>query len=194
MAKPSFEKHLRRIVSMQLKPRKRGLVYVFTGEGAGKTTAALGHALRALGHGKKVVVVQFLKGRKSVGEYKAQEKLGALYEVRQFGRVPFVDLKHPSKEDVRLANAALDFAEKAALKKKPFLLILDEVNLAMAFGLVSTKRVLAFLRRVPWGVNVFLTGRRAPKAILDFADGATEMRLIRHPFERGVPAIEGIEF
>src|SRR3989338_2600719 len=115
--------------------RKRGIVYVFTGDGEGKTTAALGLGLRELGHGKKVVVIQFMKGRKYVGEYQVQSVLKN-YEVYQFGKEQFVDLKNPDKEDYRLAKEGLEFA-KQIIEARPDVLILDEINVAVSFGLLK---------------------------------------------------------
>jgi len=173
--------------------KRRGLVYLYTGEGEGKTTNALGLALRALGHGYKVIVVQFMKGRKNIGEYKIRERLGPDYEIYQFGRRGFVDLYNPSPEDVERARKALRFARKQ-LKKKPRLLILDEVNLAAAFGLVKVEDVLKLLDEAPPETTVVLTGRRAPKELLDRADLVTEMHEGKHPMAKGVPARKGIEY
>ena len=112
---------------------KMGKVYLWTGNGWGKTTSALGTALRAIGHGKKVIVIQFMKGwGDKIGEYKIRKKL-KLYEIHQFGRKGWVDLKKPTAKDKELARQGLEFAYKA-VKKKPFLLILDEVNLAPSTG------------------------------------------------------------
>ena len=114
---------------------------LYTGEGEGKTTTALGIALRAVGHGKRVVIVQFMKGRKSIGEYQIREKLKPLYSIYQFGRPDFIyDVHHPLDMDKKLAKMGLGFAKRAA-KKKPFLLILDEINLTVAFGLLKTAEI-----------------------------------------------------
>lgn len=173
--------------------RKPGLVYLYTGEGEGKTTNALGLALRALGHGYKVIVVQFMKGRKNIGEYKIKERLGPEYEIYQFGRRGFVDLYNPSPEDIKRARKALEFARNQ-LKKKPRLLILDEVNLAAAFDLVDVKDVLKLLDEVPPDTTVVLTGRRAPKELIERADLVTLMHEEKHPMTKGLPARKGIEY
>lgn len=173
---------------------KRGLIYLWTGSGAGKTTSALGTALRAIGHGKKVVIIQFMKKREDIGEYKIKDRLYPLYEIYQFGRREWIDLKSPSEEDKKLAKRGLEFAKKIMLEKKPFLLILDEINLAVATGLLSLKEVLSFLDMVPKEVTVYLTGRHAPKALIDRADFATEIVPIKHPISIGIKGREGIDY
>ena len=115
-------------------------VYLWTGDGWGKSTSAFGVALRAMGHGKKVVIIQFMKGRKDIGEFKMQSSLDNL-EVKQFGREEWVDLEKPSDDDKELAGNGLAFAKEKA-KEKPFLLVLDEINLAIAIGLLDEKEVI----------------------------------------------------
>jgi len=169
------------------------MIQVYTGEGKGKTTAAFGLALRALGNGKKVVIVQFMKGRKDVGELKMGAKLQGL-EIHQFGRPEFVDPMNPLPIDFELAKEGLKFAQRALKEKKPDLLILDEVNVALKFGLLKTADVLALLKSAPKNMEIVLTGRGAPKEIIEKADLVTEMKEVTHPFESGVPAREGVEF
>ena len=169
------------------------MIHVYTGEGKGKTTAAFGLALRALGSGKKVVIVQFMKGRKDVGEYKMGKKLQGM-EVHLFGRAELVDPLQPLSIDFELAQEGLRFAKKRIEEKPPDLLILDEVNVAIKFGLLNVNDVLAFMRNTPASVELVLTGRHAPKEIIEKADLVTEMKEISHPFEEGVPAREGVEF
>lgn len=155
-------------------------IYLWTGEGWGKTTSAFGVAMRALGHGLKAVVVQFMKGRKEqIGEYRIQQKLDNL-TVRQFGRKDWVDLDEPSEEDKQLAQEGLEFA-KQALKEKPFLLILDEINLAAAIGLLERREVMEFLENLPPEVNLYLTGRNAPGYLIEKADYVNEIRCIKGP-------------
>ena len=155
-------------------------IYIYTGSGEGKTVAALGLALRALGHGKKVVVFQFLKGRKDIGEYKIRKKLGPRFKIYQFGRKEFIDLKKPSSYDIKLAEAGLNFA-KAELRKKPDLLILDEVNLAAASKLLKIKEVLDLLKKAPAKTTVVLTGRSAPKEFKDMASLVSEIKEVKYP-------------
>jgi cob(I)alamin adenosyltransferase len=170
---------------------KKSLVYLWTGNGAGKTTSALGVALRALGHNQKVVVIQFMKGRKDIGEYRIKNKLGKNYEIVQFGRKSFVNLQKPAKEDRKLAEKALEYAEKA-LKRKPNLLILDEVNLAAAIGLISRKKVLSIIEKADPKTTIYLIGRYAPKEFLARADFANEIRVIKQ--RKRIPARKGIEY
>ncbi len=155
-----------------------GRVYCYTGDGSGKTTAAFGLALRAVGHGKKVVVVQFMKGRPEVGEHKAQRVLPGL-EVWQFGRREFVDLKSPAEEDKKLARKGLRFAAKK-LAEKPFLLVLDEINLAAAVRLVSPKSVIRLLDK-RGETNIVLTGRYAPPEIINYSDYVTYVIDVKKP-------------
>lgn len=173
--------------------KRRGLVYLYTGEGGGKTTNAFGFALRAIGHGYKVVIIQFMKGWEDIGEVKACRRLAPECEIYQFGRKEFVDPKNPSPEDKRLAEAGLALARKV-LKRKPKLLILDEINLAAAFGLVKVKDVLKLLDEVPPSTVVMLTGRRAPRALIDRADFVSVIEDVKHPAREGIPARKGIEY
>lgn len=159
--------------------KNKPLVFLWTGQGWGKTTSAFGAALRALGHQKKVVVVQFMKGRKDVGEYKIQKKLKNL-TVRQFGRKGWVNLKKPSKEDKRLAQQGLQYAKKA-LKTKPFLLVLDELNLAAQINLVEKKEVLELLEAIPPRVHLYLTGRYAPDWLIKKADYVNVINMKKGP-------------
>ena len=170
------------------------MVHLYTGSGEGKTTNAFGLALRAVGHGYKVVIVQFMKGRRNVGEYKAcLSRLSPECEIRQFGRKEFVDLKNPEPVDYELARRGLEFA-KEALKRRPKLLVLDEINLATAIGLLKVEEVLKLLNNVPPSTVVVLTGRRAPKELIERADLVTEMREVKHPMHKGVPVRRGIEY
>ena len=169
------------------------MIYLFTGEGGGKTIAALGLALRSIGHKRKVVVIQFMKGRKDVGEYKAAQKLAPYLKVHQFGRKGFVNPKNPLEKDKQLARQGFEFAKKT-LKKKPQLLILDEINLALALGLLDLKEVLKFLKRIPKSMDVVLTGRRASTKLYRLADGVSVVKKVKHVFDKGVPARKGIEY
>jgi len=181
---------------------RKGLVYLWTGKGAGKTTSALGVALRAVGHGKKVVIIQFLKGKKNIGEYKIKERLRPEYEIYQFGRSKFINPKKPDPEDYKLAKRGLEFARQK-LKEKPFLLILDEINLITGpktiegikyKGLLDVDEVIKLLDEVPKETTVYLTGRYAPKKLIDRADFVTEIKEIKHPIGDGVAARKGIEY
>lgn len=174
--------------------RKHARIHVYTGDGEGKTTTALGLALRAVGHKHRVVVVQFLKGRKYVGEYKIRDMLKPYYEIHQFGKERFIDLKNPRKEDKKMAQRAFEFAKKLVKEKKPDLLILDEINLAMHAKLIMVDEVAEWLDSLPKEITVVLTGRNAPKRILEKADLVTVMKNVKHPYEKGMPAEEGVEY
>jgi cob(I)alamin adenosyltransferase len=160
-----------------------GFVYLYTGMGAGKTANALGLALRSAGHKRKVVIVQFLKWWKNTGEYKVQKMLSPHYEIYQFGRKGWIGLGNLGDEDRELAKRGLKFAEKIAAEKKPDLLILDEVNLALYCGLLDVDDVLKLLDRIPKKTDVVLTGRYAPKELIQRADFVNEIVDIKHPKE-----------
>jgi len=170
-----------------------GFVHLYTGGGEGKSVTAFGRVLRAVGHGYKGIIIQFMKGRKNIGEYKIRKRLAPEYEIHQFGRKEFVDLKNPDPIDIELAHRGLAFAREA-LKRKPKLLVLDEINLAAAIGLVKVEDVLDLLHNVPSSTIVILTGRYAPKEFIDRADLVSESREIKHPMKRGVIARKGIEY
>ena len=174
--------------------RKHARIHVYTGDGEGKTTTALGLALRAVGHKHKVVVVQFLKGRKYVGEYKIREVLKPYYEIHQFGRAEFVDINNPDEEDRKRARKAFDFAKKVVEEKKPDLLVLDEINLAMHARLIDVDEVAEWLTTLPKEITVVLTGRNAPRKIMEVADLVTVMKKVKHPYDEGMPAEKGVEY
>lgn len=155
-------------------------IYLWTGNGWGKTTSALGVALRAIGHKKKVIIIQFMKGRKYIGEYKISKRLRPYYNIYQFGKKDFVNLKKPSLNDRILAGKGFDFIDKA-IKQKPFLLILDEINLACAIKLLNTDKVIEKLKSIPKSITVYLTGRYAPKKLIKIADYVSEIKAVRHP-------------
>jgi cob(I)alamin adenosyltransferase len=169
-----------------------GMIYVFTGDGKGKTSAALGTAMRSAGHGGRVVMIQFMKGRET-GEAIFSRK-ARVFDLLQFGRDGFVNLKKPSKEDKKSAAVALKVAGSILSDNPPDLLVLDEINVAMHAGLITTKSVMAVLRKIPKKTHVILTGRGAPKEVVAVADLVTEMKDIKHPFRKGVKAVKGLDF
>lgn len=171
---------------------EKSLVHVYTGDGKGKTTAAFGLALRALGRGLRVCVVQFLKGSES-GEVLALKKFSNA-TVRQFGREEFVDLENPSEEDGRLAQEGLEFAKKIIYEEKYDLVILDEVNLAVWAEIIMLEDVLEILENKPPSVELVLTGRLAPLDFIEAADYVTWFEKTKHPFDEGEKAREGVEF
>lgn len=164
------------------------MIHLYTGNGGGKTTSALGVAVRAVGQGKKVVMIQFMKGRKDVGEIKIQKKLKN-FKVYQFGRKECIKpISKPLKKDYELAEKGLKFAEKV-LKQKPFLLILDEINLAAKIGLLNKKDVLKVLKKKPKKTHVILTGRYAPKELMKVSDIITvfeDRKRIKRQAEKGI--------
>jgi len=163
-------------------------IYLYTGNGAGKTTAALGLALRALGHNRKVIIIQFMKGKKDIGEYKFRHKN---YSIYQFGSKSFINLKKPSLKDRFLANKGMDFV-LSAIKKKPKLLILDEINLAIACNLINLNYALHVLKKIPKNIDIVLTGRRAPRALIKLADYVNEMKMVKMP--NRMTARKGIQY
>ncbi len=158
-----------------------GCVYLYTGMGAGKTANALGLALRSVGHRRKVVIIQFLKWWKNTGEYKIRGMLAPYYEIYQFGRKGWIGLSTLGDEDRNLAEKGLQFAAKIVEKKKPQLLILDEINLAVHCGLLDKREVLAFLDQIPDRTDVIMTGRNAPEEFLERADFVNEVVDVKYP-------------
>ncbi|MBN2198637.1 MAG: cob(I)yrinic acid a,c-diamide adenosyltransferase [Candidatus Aminicenantes bacterium] len=171
----------------------RGYIQVYTGTGKGKTTAALGLALRAAGHGLRTYIGQFLKGQ-DYGELRSLEPLSPLITIEQFGRKGFIHVgRDPEKEDYERARRGLDKCREAMLSGKYNIVVLDEVCVALYFRLLSEKDVLDFLDRKPEAVEIVLTGRYAPQAVLDRADLVTDMAGVKHYYDRGVQARDGIE-
>ncbi len=173
--------------------RRLGLVHLYTGDGKGKTTAALGLALRAAGHGLRVLVVQFLKGGKApFGEVEALRALPNV-EVVQFGPGGFVGRDFSFEDGRESAREGLDFARRALRSGEFDLVVLDEVAVAVRKGLLSEAEVLDLLRERARRTEVVLTGRYAGKALREAADLVTEMRAVKHPFEQGVRWRWGVE-
>lgn len=168
-----------------------GMIYLYTGTGTGKTTNALGLALRAIGHNQKVIIIQFLKGRKDIGEYKVKDRLAPNYEIHQFGTREFVDPKNLKDIDYKLAKKGLEFVKKA-MKRKPNLLVLDEINIALHFKLLNVDEVIDLLKNLPKRTNVVLTGRYAPKKLMEVADFVNEIKDIKHP--KKIPMTKGIRY
>ncbi len=171
----------------------RGLVHVYTGTGKGKTTAALGLALRASGHGKKVYIIQFMKGRIDYGELKAC-KDNPNITIEQFGRPQFVDKDNPEQEDIDFAKQALEKATQIIGSGEYHIVILDEVNVALDFNLVKLEDIIDLIENKPEDVELILTGRNANPEVSRIADYVTEMLAIKHPYEEGQVGRKGIEF
>ena len=164
-----------------------GKIIVFTGDGKGKTTAAIGTAVRAAGYGKKVVMIQFLKK----GEYGETRIQNENFKIYQFGREEFVI--SPQQKDYELAEKALNFAFEVIEKEKPFLLILDEINVAIDMGLIKKEKVMELLEK-RGETHIILTGRNVCDEVIKAADLITEMRKVKHYYDKGTKAIEGIEY
>jgi cob(I)alamin adenosyltransferase len=169
-----------------------GYIYLYTGTGAGKTANALGLALRSVGQKRKVIIIQFLKWWKNTGEYKIRKRLAPYYEIYQFGRKGWHGLDNLGSEDKKLAYNALKFAEKIVKEKKPHLLVLDEINLALHCKLLNVKEVLNFLDKIPKKTDVVLTGRFAPKELINRAEFVNEIVDIKYPKE--MVTTKGIQY
>lgn len=172
---------------------ERGCVQVYTGNCKGKTTAALGLAFRAVGRGLKVIMIQFMKGGGPYGEHLAAERLAPDLTIIPTGREGWVNRDNPAKEDIELAVGALSLAREKLLSGEYDLVILDEVNGAVSFGLLTVEELLELVRLRPHAVELVLTGRNAHQQIIEAADLVTEMVEIKHYYQAGVPARLGIE-
>jgi len=178
---------------MEEKRKRRGYIQVYTGSGKGKTTAALGLALRAAGHKQRVYIGQFLKGQ-MYGELISAKLLSPYITIEQFGRTGFIHVtKDPDKEDIQKAKRGLKKCKEAMLSLKYRIIVLDEINVAVYFNLLTEKEILEFLDQKPEGVEIILTGRYAPAVFLKRADLVTEMKEKKHYYKKGVKAREGIE-
>jgi len=171
---------------------EHGLIQVYTGNGKGKTTAALGLALRAVGHGMKVLMVQFMKGDPS-GELESSKRLSPDLTLKQIGRKTFISKSNPDPKDLQLAQEGFSLAKKAVQNKEYDIVILDEINVAIDYGLISVKDLLQLMDSKPETVELILTGRNAKREILERADLVTDMVDRKHYYDKGVPAREGIE-
>lgn len=171
---------------------EQGLVQIYTGEGKGKTTAALGLALRALGRGLKVYMLQFIKGE-DTGELHAGKLFGDNFVIQQTGLKGFIHRGKVDPADVHRAREALKTAQEILAAGQYDLVILDEINVAMYFELISVHEVVQVLAARAPHVEVVLTGRYAPPELVELADLVTEMKNIKHYYQAGVPAREGIE-
>jgi cob(I)alamin adenosyltransferase len=172
---------------------EKGLVQVYTGNGKGKTSAAFGLALRAVGRGLKVYIVQFIKGGFDYGELYIADKLPGL-TLKAYGRGRFISEKTPDKVDVELAKEALKKAQEVVNNGDVDVLILDEINVALSLKLINIDEVLELIRKKPEQMELVLTGRKAPVEIVHAADLVTEMIEIKHPYNSGFKARKGIEY
>jgi len=172
---------------------KQGLIQVYTGDGKGKTTCALGLALRAVGQGFKVFMVQFLK-TDDTGEMEAARRLAPDFTLQSFGTPGFPRLTEPDPKTLEKVREAFALARQIILAGEHDLVILDEVNLTLTYGLLPLAEMLELVRQRPPHVEVVLTGRGAPPELVALADLVTEMRPVKHYFEAGVKARRGIEW
>jgi cob(I)alamin adenosyltransferase len=174
---------------------RKGLIIVNTGPGKGKTTAAMGTALRAVGNGMRVLMLQFLKGSWHYGELDAVAAFGDKFVMKQMGR-GFVKVggAETDPEDIRMVEQAWAEAEQAILSGQWDLVILDEINYAISYKMLDPERVVEVLRKKPEMVHVILTGRNAHPTIVDLADTVTEMREVKHAYQKGILAQRGIEY
>jgi len=169
------------------------MIQIYTGNGKGKTTAALGLALRAIGHGKNVIMIQFMKGKINYGELKAAKLLKNI-TIEQYGRPEFVDYDHPAKIDFELAHKGLKRAKDVIVSRKYCIVILDEINVAVEYGLVSIDEVIKLFKKIPKRIELILTGRYMPEEFVRYADLISEVREVKHYFQKGVKGRRGIEY
>jgi len=172
---------------------ENGQIQVYTGNGKGKTTAALGLALRAAGRELMVCMIQFMKGGGPYGEHLAAPRLAPYLTIIQTGREGWVNRDNPDAEDKRLAREGLEKADAALTGGRYDLVILDEINGAVSFGLIDVEDLLALMAKRPAAVELVLTGRNADERVVAAADLVTEMREVKHYYKAGVPARIGIE-
>ncbi len=179
-------------IKKEFNGKKHGMVYIYTGTGAGKTTNALGIAMRCVGHKEKVVIIQFLKWWKETGEYKIRNKLKPYYEIYQFGRKGWIGLKNLDERDKELAQKGFELAKKIVKKKKPRVIVLDEINLALHCGLLDKREVIDFLLELPPETDAVLTGRYAPEELWDVADFVNIIVDAKHP--KRLVAAKGVQY
>ncbi|NNF84821.1 MAG: cob(I)yrinic acid a,c-diamide adenosyltransferase, partial [Deltaproteobacteria bacterium] len=177
-----------------MKPKTigKGCIQVYTGNGKGKTTASLGLTVRAAGHGLRSVIIQFMKGWIDYGELRGVEMLSPFVELYQTGRDTFVNREDPDPEDIRLAREGWELAKTTILERKADIVVLDEINCAVDFGLLPVSEVLDLLQKKPDGMEIVLTGRGAPEEIIAVADLVTEMKELKHYYDKGLDARIGV--
>jgi cob(I)alamin adenosyltransferase len=174
----------------------KGLVIVYTGKGKGKTTAALGIALRAVGYDHKVCMIQFIKGSWHYGEMTSSKRLEPEFELTAIGKgfVGIVDDKSPIEDHKKIAQEALQVARNKINSKIYNVVILDEINYAVNLGLINLEDVLEIILNKPDDLSLILTGNYAKEEVIEKADLVTEMKEIKHPFKSGIKAKKGIDF
>ena len=175
---------------------EKGIIIVYTGKGKGKTTAALGIVLRAVGHGYKVGMIQFIKGEWYYGELTSSKRLEPEFELIAAGRgfVGIIDDDHPIEDHQKAAKDAIEVAKQKIASGNYDIMILDEINYAARLNLVSQQDILDIIAAKPEKTSLVLTGNYVPEAIMAAADLVTEMREIKHPYQKGIKAKKGIDF
>ena len=175
---------------------KNGLTIVYTGKGKGKTTAALGIALRATGYKKKICMIQFIKGSWHYGEMESSKRLEPEFEMVAIGKgfVGIIDDKSPKEDHQEIAKEAIRISNEKIQSGKYDIVILDEINYAVNLNLISLDDVLDLIKSKPENVDLVLTGNYAKEEVIEVADLVTEMKEIKHPFQKGIKAKEGIDF
>jgi len=173
-----------------------GLIIVYTGKGKGKTTAALGIALRETGYNKKICMIQFIKGSWHYGEMDSSKKLAPEFEMITAGKgfVGIIDDKSPKEDHKKIAKEAIRISNGKIQSGNYDIVILDEINYAVNLDLISIDDVLKLIKSKPRGMDLVLTGNYARNEVIDIADLVTEMREIKHPFQKGIKAKKGIDF
>lgn len=172
---------------------RKGLVQVLTGNGRGKTTAALGTVLRAVGQDFRVHIIHFMKGTYPYGEQKALEHLPNVTVLR-FGKLDFVDPNNVQDDEREEARKALEAGKEAIHSGKYDMVVLDEVNIASGWGLVPVENVIDLIKNKPQGIELILTGRYADPRLIEIADLVTEMVEVKHPYQKGIKARQGLEY
>ena len=175
---------------------ERGLVIVYTGKGKGKTTSALGIVLRAVGYGKKIGMIQFIKGSWHYGEMDSSKRLEPEFEMIAVGKgfVGILDDKSTKEEHEIVANEALKISKEKINSRKYDIVILDEINYAVNLNLIKIEDVISLIKSKPENVDLVLTGNHAKPEVIEIADLVTEMKEIKHPFQKGIKAKKGIDF
>lgn len=176
--------------------QKLGLIHVYTGEGKGKSTAALGAAMRALGHGLRVAVVHFRVGTMATGEQKMYARLAPLFEYYPFGGETGVDLENWTDEDAVKVQEALNFARELVNRDeaRPHVLILEDVNVVTRHGILPMNEIVDFVENKPQNMELILTGRYAPQELIDRAHIVTNMADVKHYADAGAGARRGVEY
>ena len=171
---------------------KNGLIHVYTGNGKGKTTAAIGLGLRAAGNGLKVHMIQFMKGRR----YSELDALDMIpnFTVKQFGRDEFVSKENPEQIDIDLAQQGFDYAQEIINNSKYDVVILDEINVAVDYQLIPLQEILTLIKEKPDNVELIFTGRYAHQEIVRYADLVSEILEIKHPYQEGIESRKGIDW